>query len=52
MCVAHFAEQPAERCVLLGLLRVLLHGVLLPLACCFVFESHTRRLFMRGRRRA
>jgi hypothetical protein len=52
VCAAHFSAQPAERCVLLGLLRVLLHGVLLPLACCYVFESHARRLFTSSPRRA
>ena len=28
--------------------RQFIHGVLLPLACCYVFEAHTRRLFLQA----
>ncbi len=30
--------------------RQFVHGVLLPLACCYLFEAHTRRLFLRAGR--
>jgi hypothetical protein len=47
-CGAFFEELPPRHCLTAGLLRVLLHGVLLPLACCYVFEAHARRLFQRS----
>lgn len=43
-----FYEEQGGRCVAAGGLRVFLHGVVLPLACCYVFESHARRLFLRA----
>lgn len=48
LLLQYYEELPPEHCVLLGLLRVLLHGVALPLACCYVFELHARRLFLRS----
>jgi hypothetical protein len=51
ICSKFYQEQGA-RCVALGGVRVFLHGVLLPLACCFVFESHARRLFLRSDNRS
>lgn len=51
ICTRHFEEVPPARCVALGLLRVALHGVLLPLACCYAFELHSRRLFWQAQRR-
>ena len=50
ICATHFEEQNLRRCVRLGMLRVGLHGVLLPLACAYVFEMHARHLFMRTQR--
>ena len=51
ICARHYDELPPARCVALGLLRVALHGVALPLACCYAFEAHARRLFWRAQRR-
>ena len=48
ICSAHFGDAPLGRCVLLGQLRVFLHGVLLPLACCFVLETLVRRMHLRA----
>mgnify|MGYP001811082127 CR=1 FL=1 len=48
ICEAFFEDQPPRRCVAVGLLRIFLHGVALPLACCYVFETHARRLFLRS----
>lgn len=52
ICATYYDELPVNRCVLLGLLRVFLHGLLLPLACCYAFEAHARRLFLRIRQPA
>lgn len=49
ICAAFYDELAPARCLMLGLLRVCLHGVVLPLACCYVFESHARRLFLRAK---
>ncbi|KAL4428373.1 hypothetical protein ABPG75_002462 [Micractinium tetrahymenae] len=48
ICEAFYDDLAPARCLMLGLLRVALHGVALPLACCYVFESHARRLFLRA----
>jgi hypothetical protein len=48
ICERFYGEQPLRRCHLMGLLRAFLRGVLLPLACCYAFESHSRGLFLRG----
>lgn len=47
ICAAFYDEMAPARCLTLGLLRVCLHGLVLPLVCCYVFESHARRLFLR-----
>jgi hypothetical protein len=48
---ARCCEPPGAGCGPGAALRAALHGLLLPLACCYVFEAHARRLFLRSEAR-
>ena len=45
VCGAFYPALPLLRCTVVGALKVLVRGVVLPLVCCRYLEARTRRLF-------